>query len=92
MTIKDLEKYIASFEGKKHQASIGDIREIIGILSDLIYEENTPLGENHEPIDFVLYLNGEKRAQNKSRKRQAASMPKYLSEETLKPNVAKKKH
>lgn len=30
---------IAAFEGKKHQASIGDIREILKIIRKLIYDD-----------------------------------------------------
>lgn len=43
MTINKLASLIAKKEGKKHQASIGDIREILGILSDEIYEADSVL-------------------------------------------------
>jgi len=32
MSLKKLESAVAKIEGKKHQASIGDIREIIAII------------------------------------------------------------
>lgn len=35
MTKKELVKAIASLEGKKHQASVGDIREILTIIEQL---------------------------------------------------------
>lgn len=35
MTKKDLVKAIAALEGKKHQASVGDIREILSIIEKL---------------------------------------------------------
>ena len=38
MTKKELCSLIAKREGKKHQASIGDIREILNILIDLNLE------------------------------------------------------
>lgn len=38
MTIQSLASKIAKIEGKKSQARIYDIREILGILSDMIYE------------------------------------------------------
>jgi hypothetical protein len=40
MTLRKLASEIAKREGKKSQARIGDIREILGILSD-IYVEDT---------------------------------------------------
>ncbi len=38
-TINALAKHLASLEGKKSQARIHDIREILGILSDLTYRD-----------------------------------------------------
>lgn len=56
MTIKTLATQIAKLEGKKSQARIGDIREILSILSDLIVSD---------PTDVVIYdclfSNGQKR-------------------------------
>lgn len=39
MTIKQLASEIAKREGKKHQTSIGDVREIIKLLKKLIKED-----------------------------------------------------
>lgn len=39
MTLNKLASLISKKEGKKHQASIGDIREIIGVLVDIIRED-----------------------------------------------------
>jgi hypothetical protein len=39
--LSKLASEIAKREGKKSQARIGDIREIIGILSDIFYEDET---------------------------------------------------
>lgn len=38
MTLNKLASAIAKREGKKHQASIGDVREILRILCDLEFE------------------------------------------------------
>jgi len=54
MKMKDLVSKVASIEGKKNQATVGDIREILGILSDIIFI-------NPEAYD-VLYSNGKRRA------------------------------
>lgn len=35
MTLKELVSQIAKLEGKNHEASVGDIREILAILADL---------------------------------------------------------
>lgn len=39
MTKKELVKSIASLEGKRHQASVGDIREILTIIEQI--DKNT---------------------------------------------------
>lgn len=39
MSLRDLVRKIAEREGRKSQAKIGDIREIIGILSDIVEED-----------------------------------------------------
>lgn len=72
MTLSKLASLIAKREGKKSQARIGDIREIIGILCDIYYES----GFVGESIDFtdMLEAAGEKRhaKRKKSDKRKAA--------------------
>lgn len=39
MTIRELCSQIAKLEGKKHAASIGDVREIVGLIADQVYAE-----------------------------------------------------
>jgi len=39
MNITDIAREIARREGKKKQVNIAQIKEILGILSDLVYEE-----------------------------------------------------
>lgn len=39
MSIKALVSAIAAVEGKKSQASIGDIREIVAIIADMIGDD-----------------------------------------------------
>lgn len=43
MSPKELASKIAKIEGHKSQARIGDIREIISIISDLSYQSEEPL-------------------------------------------------
>jgi len=57
MTIKDLASKVALTEGKKLQDQIGNVREILAIVSDLIYED--------EEVYKVLYKNGQRRAKKK---------------------------
>ena len=59
MTFSNLASKVAMMEGKKSQVSIGDIREIVGILSDLIYAD--------PEILLILLANG-KRRRTKRRK------------------------
>lgn len=60
-TIKGLASAIAKKEGKKSQARIGDVREILSILSDIVHE--------HEGSDIITMLitNGQKRAKKKAK-------------------------
>jgi len=55
-SIKGLASQIAKREGKKSQARIGDIREILGIISDIYWASMTP-GD----ISQMFITNGEKR-------------------------------
>lgn len=66
MTIKELVKHIAKYEGKKHEASVSDIREIVGILSDIFYSDVTVKG--HSKTEDALFLNGKRRAKKKGKK------------------------
>ena len=54
MKINKLCSLIAKREGKKHQATIGDVREIVGIVSDVIWTSTDTLAE--------LLANGKRRA------------------------------
>lgn len=64
MKIKELVSHIAKFEGKKHEASVSDIREIIGILSDVVYAEKVEFSQ----IFKNIYMNGFKRSKKKGKK------------------------
>jgi hypothetical protein len=62
MTLRKLCSKIARVEGLKHQASIGDVREIVGIISDELY--------NLSGWELILLLanlvkNGERRSKVK---------------------------
>jgi len=41
MTLRKLASEIAKREGKRSQARIGDIREILGLLADIFHEAET---------------------------------------------------
>lgn len=43
MSPRELASKIAKIEGKKSQARIGDIREIISIIADLSYKSGDPI-------------------------------------------------
>jgi len=62
-TIKQLASEIAKKEGKKSNVKIGDVREILSILSDMIYDEMSPLYEGGAFTS--LYQNGKRRAKRK---------------------------
>lgn len=58
MTIKNLAKLLTSKEGLKKQVSIADMTEILGHLSDLVFEEN----DRQTGVYDALLVNGYKRA------------------------------
>lgn len=66
MTINKLAKEIARREGKRSQARYGDIKEILGILSDIIAENKTTTG-GFNSVVFSIALLGAKR--NKKKKK-----------------------
>jgi len=65
MKIKELVSHIAKQEGKKHEASIGDVREIIGILSDIFCYESYVLSIQ---TYNELVKNGRRREKKASKK------------------------
>lgn len=68
MTINQLATKIAKLEGKKSQARIGDLREIIGILSDLVFQDYCDYlnGENSILVEMLI-VNGQKRSKRKKK-------------------------
>lgn len=67
MTINKLAKEIAKREGKRSQARYGDIKEILGILSDIIAENKKTTGGFNSVI-FNIALLGAKRSKKKKEK------------------------
>lgn len=65
-TINALAKHLASLEGKKSQARIHDIRELLSLLSDLIYQKDTVLIDGSDAL-WVLWDNGHRRARRKKK-------------------------
>lgn len=68
MKIKDLITKVMKQEGKKHQAIIGDVREIVGLVSDIVFKEARSRVPIMETTVIQLHKNGEKRAAKKPRK------------------------
>lgn len=69
MTINQLASKIAKLEGRKSQARIGDLREILGILSDLVWEQYLtwdPKSSGQEIFE-IIFKNGEKRAKKRKK-------------------------
>lgn len=59
MNLKELVSKIAKAEGKKHQASVGDVREIIGLVSDELAIDPT--------LGVLLIVAGQRRAKRKKK-------------------------
>lgn len=58
MTLNKLASLICKREGKKVQVSIGNSREIVGILSDILYKE---YARKKQATYFTLLHNGHRR-------------------------------
>lgn len=54
MKIKELVSKLAKAEGKKHQMKVGDVREIVGLISDEMVKDSDTL--------LNLVENGHRRA------------------------------
>ena len=65
MKIKELVSHIAEQEGKLKEVSVGNIREIVGIVSDLLFSE---LFNGGSEALKELYKNGSRRAKKKGKK------------------------
>lgn len=59
MTVQEIIKRIAKREGKKHEASVGDVREIVAIVADIIFEDSDPATCTAAQ---TLFIYGRKRA------------------------------
>jgi hypothetical protein len=72
VTIRKLASAIAKIEGKKSQARIGDIREILAILGDLwfaeVEEHKWSIDKEADAIDSALYRSGASRAKRKGKR------------------------
>lgn len=67
MKINDIAKEIAKREGKKSQARIGDIKEILGIIADIVWEST----EDVVPTIINLGKQRDKKRNAKKRKPKA---------------------
>lgn len=68
MTLNQLASKIALREGKKSQARIGDIREVLGIVADIFHE----MLENNDVSGMdALVAAGAKRAKRKPKRKKA---------------------
>jgi hypothetical protein len=61
MNLKELATHLANHEGLKHEITIGDAREIVGILSDLMVDGD------HVALMQTLIANGKRRAKRKKK-------------------------
>lgn len=60
---------IAKGEGKIVQVSVGNIREVVAIISDMVYEDaGKSLNGGHRGVFAALLRNGERRAKTKKRR------------------------
>lgn len=67
MKINDIAKEIARREGKKSQARMGDIKEILGILADIFFDDVMNGDMEIYPIFLNLGLKRDKKKNAKKR-------------------------
>ncbi len=60
--VKSLAVELAKREGKKVQVTMGNAREIVGIVSDILYQEYVRIGAESY---MSLVKNGERRSRKK---------------------------
>lgn len=63
--LNQLAREITLREGKKKSISIAQVKEVLGILSDIIYSES--MSGLYTGVCFLLCSNGEKRAKRKKK-------------------------
>lgn len=69
MTMNQLASMIARLEGKKSQARIGDVRELLGILADIVYDMEPEQDQNE--VYAALLLAGHKRSKKRTKRKKA---------------------
>lgn len=70
MKINDIAKEIAKREGKKSQARIGDIKEILGIIADMIYDDinKSNINTYHIIVDLAISRANKRNAKKRVKK------------------------
>ena len=68
MNLKELTKHIAEHEGLKSEVSVGNIREIIGIISD-VHASDAKKFDTIFSTYVELLFNGARRAKRKGKKK-----------------------
>jgi len=70
MNIKELVRHIAKTEGKKSNVKIGDIREIVGIISDVAYRDlRTVFPPEKRGTIYHVVQNGLRRSKKAKKKK-----------------------
>ena len=64
MSMKQVIKELALLEGKKVEVSVGNLREILALISDIFYQDLTS-GDNPQYTYNILLKNGKRRAKSK---------------------------
>ena len=82
-SIRDIVNEIVKLEGKKSEVSIGDIREIVSIISDMYVE--------HRSIGIIFYINGIKRKKNKLKRSNKMASDNKIAKQSGHKNDKKKK-
>lgn len=84
-TINQLVKKLCQLEGLKSQTSVGNVRELVGHLSDILYQDlaniNFLFDDPEGVVIKLLYFNGRKRASKKNAALQA-KYDKYVAKKS----------
>lgn len=86
MTLNKLASAIAKREGKKHQASVGDVREILSILGDILAEEMCESdGERSTTYESIAEIANKKIEKLWAKKEKAAKAEEKRAKKAAQP-------
>ena len=67
ISVRKLASILCKAEGLKKQVSVGNMREILSLLSDLLFDDLGTEGQHRTGVLYALWDNGRKRVNKKNK-------------------------